>query len=314
MKIGILCNSILAVPAIQFLQNNGLHPAIGITSVANDDTPELENYFSIANTSVDKLEKQGFATNLKKWIISNKLDVVFVITFPWKIPAHILSIPKLGFFNFHFALLPSYRGASPVFWQIRNGEPFGGLTIHRMDEGWDTGPIVDVFKVPIAAGETFGMHNRRIGWDTLQGVATFVQKLMLLGNAIPLVPQNLNDAHYYNRPTAKDIAIDWSTMRAVDVYNLVNACNPWNKGAYTKWGESVFKIVQVSIKEQLNVYNQQLIAGSVINCSENKTIDIITVDNKAITIEVISVDEGIFTADFLLKQGLKENQLLVKPF
>ena len=314
MRIGILCNSILAVPAIQFLQSNGLQLAIGMPGVVNDDTPELENFFSVTNISVDKLDKHGFATNLKKWIIGNKLDVVFVITFPWKIPAHILAIPRLGFFNFHFALLPSYRGASPIFWQLRNGEPFGGLTIHRMDEGWDTGPIVDVYKVPIAVGETFGIHNRRIGWDTIPAVANFVQKLMLLGNAIPVVSQNHSEACYYKRPAAKDIAIDWTTMTAIEVYNLVNACNPWNKGAYTKWGNSVFKIVQTSVKEHINVYNHKLIAGLVINCSINKTIDVFTVDNKVVTVEVISVDEGIFTADFLIKQGLKENQLLVKPF
>ncbi len=314
MRIGVLCNSILAIPAIQLMQNNKLLVAIGVPDVVVDDTPELENFFTSINIKASQFDSKGFANGVKRWISNNNIDVVFVITFPWKIPAHILSIPKLGFFNFHFALLPAYRGASPVFWQIRNGELFGGLTIHRMDSGWDTGAIAHIHKVAMLPGETFGMHNRRIGWETLQGVAGFIQKLMLLGNAIPLSAQNPDEAHYYPRPSAKDIAIDWATMTASEIFNLVNACNPWNKGAYTMCGNSVFKIVQLSIKEQLNVYNQQLIPGSVINCSVNKTIEVITVDNKVVVVEVISIDEGIFTADFLVKQGLKENQLLVKPF
>lgn len=311
MKIGILCNSVLPLPAIQMLATNGLVADVCMPAEDNPDTPEIIGFFSAIRLTVTKLHRNGLEDSLKKWINKYKPDVVFVMTFPWKIPAKVLTLPKLGFFNFHYALLPKYRGASPVFWQLRNGEPYGGLTIHKMDEGFDTGPIAHIHKIAIHKGETYGIHNKRLSWETIQGVGTFVQTLMLLGNAIPLTPQNNNEAMYFNRPVAKDLAIDWSTMSAQQIQNLVNACNPWNKGAFAKWQNFVFKIVQASIKEHLNVYNQQLITGTVINCSEKKTIDIIAVDNNVVSIEVISVDEGIFTADFLVNAGLKKDMVLV---
>eukprot|EP01035_Chromulina_nebulosa_P008095 gene8095-10965_t len=176
-----------------------------------------------------------------------------------------------------------------------------------MDQGFDTGPIAHIHKIAIREGETYGVHNKRLAWETVQGVGTFTQTLMLLGNAVPLTPQGINEAQYFNRPTAKDLAIDWATMNAKQIQYLVNACNPWNKGAFARFGNIVFKIIQVSVKEHLGVYNQQLIPGSVINCSEKKTIDIVSVDNNILSIEVISVDEGIFTADFLVKLGLKKD-------
>ncbi len=69
-------------------------------------------------------------------------DVIFSAGFPWKFPPALLEIPRLGCINAHPALLPKYRGPEPVFWQIMNGEPQIGMTIHRMDAEFDTGPIL----------------------------------------------------------------------------------------------------------------------------------------------------------------------------
>lgn len=311
MRIAVLCNSALPLAAIQMLASNGLVVSVGISAEENPDTAEMTAFFSGMQLSVTKFHKNGLDDLLHRWLNKNKPDVVFVMTFPWKIPAKVLAQPPLGFFNFHYALLPKYRGASPVFWQLRNGEPFGGLTIHKMDEGFDTGPIAYVHKIAIKSGETYGIHNKRLAWETVQGVGTFTQTLMVLGKAVPLTPQNKDEARYFNRPVAKDLVIDWAVMSAAQIQCLVDACNPWNKGAFTRCGNTVFKIIQVSIKEHSNVYNQQLIPGTVINCSEKKTIDIITVDNNVVSIEVISVDEGIFTADFLVSIGLRNNMVLV---
>lgn len=311
MKIGVLCNSVLPLPAIQMLASNGLIVCIGLPAEENPETAEVVATLAAMQLSVTRLHKNGLEDSLLRWVNRNKPDVVFVMTFPWKIPSKILLQPKLGFFNFHYALLPKYRGASPVFWQLRNGESYGGLTVHKMDQGFDTGPIAHIHKIAIKAGETYGMHNKRLAWETVQGVGAFTQTLMLLGNAVPLTPQSSDEVQYFNRPTAKDLAIDWSAMSAKQIQCLVNACNPWNKGAFTRCGDIVFKIVQVSVKEQKVVYNQQLIPGTVINCSEKKTIDIITVDNNVLSIEVISVDEGIFTADFLVSIGLRNDMVLV---
>ena len=69
-------------------------------------------------------------------------DVIFTAGFPWKLPPALLEIPRLGCINAHPALLPKYRGPEPVFWQIMNGESQIGMTIHRMDAEFDTGPIL----------------------------------------------------------------------------------------------------------------------------------------------------------------------------
>jgi methionyl-tRNA formyltransferase len=69
-------------------------------------------------------------------------DLLIVFGFNWRLSAEILALPKLGVLNIHPSSLPRYRGPAPELWAIRNGDSSIGVTIHRMDEGLDTGPIL----------------------------------------------------------------------------------------------------------------------------------------------------------------------------
>ncbi|MCG8353859.1 MAG: hypothetical protein MI924_39345, partial [Chloroflexales bacterium] len=69
-------------------------------------------------------------------------DVVCVTCFPRRIPVELLRIPRFGFLNLHPSLLPAYRGPVPLFWMLRNGEQVSGVTLHCIDQSFDTGDIV----------------------------------------------------------------------------------------------------------------------------------------------------------------------------
>lgn len=73
---------------------------------------------------------------------SYHLDLVIVFGFAWKIPRAVLAIPRLGMMNIHVSMLPKYRGPAPMLWAIRNGDTTGGVTVHWMDEEFDTGNIL----------------------------------------------------------------------------------------------------------------------------------------------------------------------------
>ena len=78
--------------------------------------------------------------------------VAVAACFPWRLPRAAREIPPLGILNIHPSLLPVGRGPEPVFWTLRRGEPVTGVTVHRMDAGFDTGPIVAQAQMPVAAG------------------------------------------------------------------------------------------------------------------------------------------------------------------
>jgi methionyl-tRNA formyltransferase len=84
----------------------------------------------------------GSVEGLSLALESYRPDLLIVFGFAWKLPPSLLAIPSLGAINIHVSMLPWYRGPAPLLWAIRNGDPTGGVTVHRMDHDFDTGNIL----------------------------------------------------------------------------------------------------------------------------------------------------------------------------
>ena len=82
------------------------------------------------------------------------LDVTFCWGFSWKLPQEALDVPRLGSVNQHPGRLPRHRGPYPMAWALRDGDDVFGVTWHRMDAGYDTGPVLAETTVPIEDADT----------------------------------------------------------------------------------------------------------------------------------------------------------------
>jgi methionyl-tRNA formyltransferase len=80
-------------------------------------------------------------------------DLALCGGFPVRIPADALAVPRRGVVNGHPALLPRYRGPNPIGWALRNGDAELGFSFHRMDAGFDTGPLLAQGSAPLAGAE-----------------------------------------------------------------------------------------------------------------------------------------------------------------
>src|SRR5215212_9122220 len=78
-----------------------------------------------------------------------KPDLIISGGFPWRIPADVLALPRLGAINFHDAPLPRHRGPNATGWAFRLDDAETGLTIHRITPEFDTGPVLAQARVPI---------------------------------------------------------------------------------------------------------------------------------------------------------------------
>jgi len=122
------------------LPTAGQHPLASIDRLAVDaDIPVLE---------VSDL-KSGAALNVLQEL---EPDVIAVACFRWRIPSRVRVLPRLGSLNVHPSLLPRWRGPEPLFWTFKAGDLKAGTTVHLMDDGFDTGPIVRQEHVPLASG------------------------------------------------------------------------------------------------------------------------------------------------------------------
>lgn len=106
-------------------------------------------------------------------------DVIIVACFPWRVPRSIRTIPRFGCINVHPSLLPDGRGPEPVFWAFRRGLRHTGVTIHRMDDGLDTGPILAQRDVAIAQNATIITLEEDLAWVGGQMLHGVVRDLAL---------------------------------------------------------------------------------------------------------------------------------------
>ncbi len=134
-------------------------------------------------------------------------DLILVVGFPWRLPAELLALPRLGCVNTHPALLPRYRGPNPVFWHFMNGETQGGLTMHRMDADFDTGPILSQRAFEITPDDDVDSFVHK-----LAGVAgeMLSEALAKVAAGDPGTPQPTEGASYAPLCTEAERWLDWS--------------------------------------------------------------------------------------------------------
>jgi len=118
--------------------------------------------------------KTGEAYDILKQI---NPDVIVVVAYGKILPKEILELPKYGCVNGHASLLPKYRGASPIQWCIVKGEKETGVTTMLMDEGMDTGDILEVEKVQIGDDETAEELFDRLSSVSAQLMLSTLKKL-----------------------------------------------------------------------------------------------------------------------------------------
>lgn len=88
-------------------------------------------------------------------------DVICVACFPFRLPPSVLTLPRHGCLNVHPSLLPDNRGPDPLFWTFQRGDTVTGVTIHQMDNGLDSGPILLQARITLADGSTEAALERQ---------------------------------------------------------------------------------------------------------------------------------------------------------
>lgn len=119
----------------------------------------------------------------------------------------ILDLPKLFAVNFHASLLPDYRGKHPVFWALRNGERWSGMTVHVMDPGIDTGDIIYQRKIRTHQDDSVATLYKRIMDKSIDLVGRLIADAER--DSIPRQPQPVHAGSYFSSTTDDDFQIDW---------------------------------------------------------------------------------------------------------
>jgi UDP-4-amino-4-deoxy-L-arabinose formyltransferase/UDP-glucuronic acid dehydrogenase (UDP-4-keto-hexauronic acid decarboxylating) len=200
----------------------------------HEDDPKENCWFGSVK---DWAEKQGIGcttdpVNSPQWIEKIKRmqpDVLFSFYYRNMVRPEVLAIPRIGSFNLHGSLLPSYRGRCPVNWVLVNGEKETGVTLHCMVEKPDAGDIVGRRAVSIDFEDT-----ARTLYDKLcEAAGGLLDELLpeMKKGKIPRIKQDLSRGSYYGGRKPEDGRISWDRT-AVEIYNLIRAVTDPYPGAF----------------------------------------------------------------------------------
>lgn len=181
--------------------------------------------FEVKFTTAKKFDKK-FLDRTKKL----KPDVGVLASFGKILPKEILEIPKHGILNIHPSLLPKYRGPSPVQTAILNGDQETGVTIIKMDEKVDHGPILSQFKEEIRPDDTAESLYERLFTAGAKVLTTILPSY--LEGKIELRKQDDSQATFTQKLSRDNGKIDWKKS---DAFNerFIRAMFPW-PGSWTE--------------------------------------------------------------------------------
>lgn len=188
-----------------------------------------ESYKAIWSAPVENLARDhGIPLHLTETVDAETIDlvkraepdVIVVNSWYYRMPAELYNLPPHGTLNFHDSLLPRFTGFSPVLWALISGESEFGLTVHRMDDGLDTGDILVQRSVPIGPDDT-GTELVLRGMDLIPDVLAEALGALESGTAV-WRPQNKAERTYFHKRSERDSLIDWG-WAAEDLERFVRA-------------------------------------------------------------------------------------------
>ena len=159
-------------------------------------------------------------------------EFLFVACFPLRLPDALLQWPTRMAINLHPSLLPSYRGPNPIFWQLRNDERHTGISLHRLTDALDAGPILIQKRVSFPQGASADELDARLAQQGTEALCdTLCDNLCNANSSQTLTPheQDPQTATYQPLPRPEDYELDtrWSAEHA---YNFMRGTrNPFGR-------------------------------------------------------------------------------------
>ncbi|MBH0054151.1 methionyl-tRNA formyltransferase [Salinibacterium sp. SWN139] len=237
----------VAVPSLDALVNSE-HEVAGV--LTRTDSPQGRRRVMTPTPVAARAEEAGISV-----IRANRLDAAaasaitdltvdlgVIVAYGGLVPASVLTIPRLGWINLHFSLLPHWRGAAPVQRAIMAGDAVSGAAVFQLVEQLDAGDVFATMTEPIGAQQTAGSLLQQLsfsGADLLRGVVDSIG-----AGTATAVPQT-GDVTLAPKLSLEDGRIDW-TEPAQTVHNRIRGVTP-EPGASTTIDGARLKVLEAAI-------------------------------------------------------------------
>jgi methionyl-tRNA formyltransferase len=231
MRVVFLGNHTVGVRALQAISESAEVAGVVAHPPDPEDGVRYESVAGFAEQNGWKwIRGKAGAAEVHSFIRTARPDLLWITDFRYLIPSDMIALAPLGAVNLHPSLLPRYRGRASINWAILNGERRLGLTAHFVDEGMDTGDIIEQVSYEIRDEQDVG-DCLSILYPLYAGITRKVLAYFESGR-VPRVAQDHSRATSFPRRRPEDGRIDW-TQSARSISNLIRAVAFPYPGAFT---------------------------------------------------------------------------------
>jgi methionyl-tRNA formyltransferase len=244
MKTIFFGSSTFSLPFLQHLAQSSTLLRV----VSSEDKPKNRGKKMVSNYVKAYAMDMGLEVDApaiikdKSWIESIRSlapDLIVTASYGKMLPDELLGVPRFGCINIHPSLLPEYRGADPIFWQLFHGCRNSGVSIFKMTSNLDQGEILLSAEMEILDQDNYeSLENKAIktGLELQKQLLTMLEK----GHDIKGSAQPSGNYFYARKINERDEKINWKRSRK-EIQNLIRALNP-RVGAYTLFKGKRIKI------------------------------------------------------------------------
>ena len=225
-------------------------------------------------------------------------DIVVVVAYGQLIPKKILDLPKKGFINIHASLLPKWRGAAPIQRAIMNLDREIGVSIMKIVEELDSGPVIKKIKIDINPYDSSDKILKSLSKIGAENIVSTLDDIF--SNKAKFIEQDHTIATYAKKIKKDECKIDWRE-NAKNIIGKINGLNP-NPGAWFEYKKKRYKIWQASLAKKKGLPGTILDNNFTIACKD-QSIEIIEIQREG--------KNKLLLKDFLLGVNFKINDLIL---
>ncbi len=306
MKVVVLGKGLMLANILLGLQDSGAN-IVGVLRYEQTCTSPLKLFLQdifnpskeltlIKQMNLPQLRvKSANSEEFKRFLISNNVDLVIIGTWRERLRKDIFTVPTIGTVNVHPSLLPKYRGPNPYMQVILHGEKESGVTLHLVDENYDTGAILNQVKVKINTDDTSKELRQRTVTAARGLVAEFIMSLN--DNITMPIAQSERLASYFPNISGDEKMLDFTVQTSDEIFRTVKALHPFLPCYITHRGK--FFIVNPYGVKVLGAVDAK--AGEIIaKDSKTRSLTIVCRDGKAVSFDGIKLYRwGFLTGLFL---------------
>ena len=202
-------------------------------------------------------------------------DIVIVVAYGQLITKKFLSIPKEGFINIHASLLPKWRGAAPMQRSIINSDTETGISIMKIVEDLDAGPILKKIKIKINESTTTEELSKNLSRISSESIIDILDDIF--NKKLKFIEQNHAQATYAKKIKKKESEINWRESAKV-ILAKINGLNP-NPGAWFTYKDMRHKIWRAKITEKKGLPGTILDNNFILGCSD-RSLEVIEIQKE----------------------------------